>query len=83
MATQPGAIVGDGKEIPATIEQAFRGFAHTAIGGGYIRVFVDGVEVSKHTHQHKAAQAAEAAKQSNPAARVTYRPEYEIEVTHL
>lgn len=67
--------------VPAPAPPAFAGFAHVALGGGYVRVFVDGAEVSRHTQQHKAGERAEAEKLANPAARVSYRPEYEIEVT--
>ena len=66
---------------PVPAPAVFAGFVHVAIGGGYVRVLVDGAEVSKHTQQHKAGERAEAEKLARPAARVTYRPEYEIEVT--
>lgn len=65
---------------PAAAAAAPR-FVHTAIGGAYVRVLVDGIEISKHSAQHTAAMAAETAKAANPAARVVYKPEFEIEVT--
>jgi len=88
MGIEPGASVGDGGIAPTpvtaptpVVTPSFDGFAHTAVGGGFIRVLVDGVEVSKHTQQHKAAESAEARKRAEPGARVTYKPEFEIEVT--
>lgn len=80
-AVQPQVQAPAPASPPTPAPAAFAGFAHTALGGGYVRAFVDGVEVSKHTQQHKASERAEVEKLFNPLARVTYRPEYEIEVT--
>lgn len=44
----------------------------TATGSGYYRVYVDGVEVSQHTTQHKADEAAINAKTINSDSVVTY-----------
>jgi hypothetical protein len=85
---EPGALVGEGTTAtpapetpPPTVPEATWEFAHTSVGNAYIRVYVDGVQVSQHTQQHKAVEEAQRQKRRNPGARVTYRPEFEIEVT--
>jgi len=79
----PGALSAEINVVPPAPEiapQPFGGFKHTAIGSGYIRVFVDDIEVSKHTMQHKAAESAESYKLRSPLSSVTYKPEFEIKV---
>jgi hypothetical protein len=55
----------------------------TAIGGGYYRVYRDGVEVSPHTTEREAIESAYRCKADYPCARVTYKHEYEVLVAKI
>ena len=55
----------------------------TAIGGGYYRVYRDGVEFSEHTTERKAIESAYQCKADYPCARVTYKHDYEVEVAKV
>ena len=55
----------------------------TAIGGGYYRVYRDGVEFSKHIQERECIESAYQCKADYPCARVTYRHEYEVEVAKV
>ncbi len=52
----------------------------TAIGSGYYRVFKDGVEVSKHTSEREAVEAAINLESQNTSFNITYRHDYEVKV---
>lgn len=52
----------------------------TAIGSGYFRVFKDGIEVSKHTSEREAIEAAVNLEDAAPTASVTYKHDYEVKV---
>lgn len=55
----------------------------TAIGGGYYRVYRDGVEFSKHIQEREAIESAYQCKADYPCARVCYRHDYEVEVAKV
>lgn len=52
----------------------------TATGGGYFRVFVDGVQVSQHTAEREAAERATELAIQNPLSTVTYDHDYSVRV---
>jgi hypothetical protein len=52
----------------------------TAIGQGYYRVFVDGVERSKHITEREASESAGKLKRANPASSVHYDHDYRVRV---
>ncbi len=49
--------------------------------GRYYRVYVDGVETTKHTTEREASESSINQKIDNPDAHVVYRHDYEVEVT--
>lgn len=55
----------------------------TAIGSGYYRVYVDGIEVSKHTSEREAIESAFARETADPSKNVTYKHDYEVKVESL
>lgn len=52
----------------------------TAVGSGYYKVFKDGVEVSKHTSEREAIEAATNLELADPASNISYKHEYEVKV---
>ena len=52
----------------------------TAIGSGYYRVFKDGAEVSKHSSEREAVEAAVNLEATTPSANITYKHDYEVRV---
>lgn len=52
----------------------------TALGSGYYRVFKDGVEVSKHTSEREAVEAATNLEIADPSKAITYKHDYEVKV---
>jgi hypothetical protein len=55
----------------------------TAIGGGYYRVYRDGVEFSRHTTERECIESAYKCKADYPCARVTYKHDYEVLVAKV
>jgi len=52
----------------------------TAVGQGYYRVFVDGIERSKHIAEREASESAGKLKRANPASSVYYNHDYHVRV---
>ena len=52
----------------------------TATGSGYYRVYKDGIEVSKHTSEREAIEAAANRELSHPSDVITYKHDYEVKV---
>lgn len=52
----------------------------TAIGSGYFRVYKNGTEVSKHSSEREAIEAAFLLESSNPIDNITYKHDYEVKV---
>lgn len=52
----------------------------TAIGSGYFRVYANGLEVSKHTSEREAVEAAVNLEAVNPSSEITYKHDYEVKV---
>jgi len=53
----------------------------TAVGGGYIRVYVNSVQVSQHMSEREAFESAVNAKLQNPASVVTYVQSSTVRIT--
>lgn len=56
--------------------------ALTAVGSGYYVVNSDGIELSRHTAEREAVERAIIYKCDHPAAKVTYRHDYEVGVDY-
>ena len=52
----------------------------TARGSGYYRVYVDGIQVSRHIAEREAAERAVNEAEANPGAHVRYDHDYEVDV---
>lgn len=52
----------------------------TALNSGYFRVIVNGTEVSQHLAEREAEEKAMAIKAKDPALKVSYRHDYEVEI---
>jgi hypothetical protein len=56
------------------------GIKLTAVGAGYYRVYKDGAEISRHTNEREAVEAASNLELANPGVVVTYKHDYEVKV---